>query len=151
MNSQDRTVTFKYTLSGNFVTQALKVTAREFAYATNNSPSNTCSLGYGTTYLSVYTPYTHPDGAAVQAGIGVQGTPVTESFNPQPPAGTITGGGSLDANSEFKDNLSYCRSSPLTPSTSVTQTISIETFQVRQNKITYSSSGISLSSLGPTQ
>ena len=151
-NNSDRVLTFSYTVTGQgTVYQLLKVTARQFAYATNNSPSDTCTLGYGTTYLYVYTPYTHPDKTSVQAGIGVTGTPVPESFNPQPPPGTVTGNGALDANSQFSDKLSYCSTSPLTLSTSITQTLSIEGYLVRQNLLTYSSSGISLTSQGPTQ
>lgn len=147
----DRTLTVTYTVNGQQASQSLHVTARQFAYATNNSPSNTCTLGYGTKYLYNYTPYTHPDHEAVQPGIGLSGTAVTESFNPQPPAGTVTGSGGLDANSQFQDAIAYCSTSPLTLSTSVTQSISIEGYQVRQNLLTYSSSGVSLTNQGPTQ
>ncbi|HKO04651.1 MAG TPA: hypothetical protein VJW51_07865 [Candidatus Acidoferrales bacterium] len=151
-NLRDRTITVTYAVSGQgSVSQSLSVTARQFAYATNNTPSNTCTLGYGTAYLYAYTPYTHPDGTAVQAGIGLTNTAVTESFNPQPPAGTVTGSGSLDANSQFYDKLVYCSSSPLSSYPTVTQTISIEGYQVRQNSLTYSSAGVGLTSNGPTQ
>src|SRR5881628_3632598 len=94
-NSGDRKLTVTYTVSGQQASKFLNVTARQFAYATNNSPSNTCALGYGTTKVYTYTPYTHPDKAAVQAGLGLSGTAVTEGFNPQPPAGTVTGSGGL--------------------------------------------------------
>jgi hypothetical protein len=148
----DRKLTVTYTVSGqNPVSQSLNVTARQFAYATNNSPSNTCTLGYGTKRTYIYTPYTHPDKTAVQAGIGLSGTAVPESFNPQPPAGTVTGGGALDANSQFQDTIAYCSTSPLTISTTVTQTISIEGYQVRQNTLKYDNTGITYTSLGPTQ
>ena len=151
-NSGDRTITVKYTVSGQApVSKFLNVTARQFAYAANNTPSNTCTLGYGTSYLYIYIPYTHPDGTAVQPGLSLGGTAVTESFNPQPPAGTVTGNGSLNANSQFTDQLTYCSTSPLSSSPTVTQTISIEGYQVRQNSLTYSSAGVTLSSLGPTQ
>ena len=150
--AEDRTLTITYTVSGQGpVSQSLNVTARQFAYATNNSPSDTCTLGYGTTFLYTYTPYTHPDKTAVQAGLGLSGTAVTESFDKQPPAGTVTGSGVLDANSEFSDKLSYCSTSPLTVSTSITQTISIEGYAVRKNLLTYSSSGVTLENQGPTQ
>jgi hypothetical protein len=152
-NARDRKLTVTYTVSGNPTpaSQFLNVTARQFAYLTNNSPSNTCTLGYGTTQLYTYTPYTHPDKTAAQAGIGLSGTAVTESFNPQPPAGTVTGSGALDPNSQFTDRISYCSSSPLTISTTITQTLSIEAYQVRQNTLKYSSTGITYTSLGPTQ
>jgi hypothetical protein len=148
----DRTITVTYTVSGQgTVTKKLTVTARQFAYLTNNSPNNTCTLGYGTTQLYTYTPYTHPDKAAVPAGIGLSGTAVAETFNPQPPAGTVTGDGSLNANSQFGDRISYCSSSPLTISTTITQTLSIEGYQVRQNTLKYSSAGVTYTNLGPTQ
>jgi hypothetical protein len=133
------------------VSKSLNVTARQFAYATNSSPASTCTLGYGTTRLYTYTPYTHPDKAAVP-GIGLTGTPVTEGFpSGPPPTGTVTGNGSLDGNSQFTDRISYCSSSPLTLSQNVTQTISIEGYQVRQNLLTYSGSGVTLTNQGPTQ
>lgn len=148
----DRKLTVTYTVSGqNPVSQSLNVTARQFAYLTNNSPSNICTLGYGTKRVYTYTPYTHPDKTAVQAGIGVTDTAVTESFNLPPPAGTETGSGVLDANSQFTDTLAYCSTSPLPGSPTVTQTFSIEGYQVRQNTLAYSSTGITYASLGPTQ
>lgn len=147
----DRVLTFTYTAEGQTVEQQLTVTARQFAYATNNSPSNTCTLGHGTTFLYTYTPFTHPDHIAVQPSLGLTGTKVSESFNPLPPSGTVTGSGSLAADSTFTDKLSYCSTSALTSQPTVTQSISIEGFQVRQNSLQYSSSGIALTSQGPTQ
>jgi len=147
----DRKLTVTYTVNGQQATQSLNVTARQFAYATNNSPSNTCTLGFGTKYLYFYTPFTHPDKTAVQAGIGLSNTPVTESFSAAPPANTIIGSGSLDSNSQFSDMLSYCSSSPLSSSPTITQTLSIEGYQVRQNSLAYSSAGVALSNQGPTQ
>jgi len=130
----DRAITVKYAVSGEGqVSRSLQVTARQFAFATNNSPSNTCELGHGYLYKYVYTPYTHPDKAAVQAGIGIDGTAVPESFNPQLPAAWSTGTGALDANSQFQDYLGVCSTSPLSiSSTTTTRTISIEGYQVRQ-------------------
>ncbi len=151
-NSGDRTLTVTYTVSGQpSVSKSLNVTARQFAYVTNNSPSNTCTLGYGTKYLYTYTPYTHPDHAAAQSGIGLSNTAVTESFNPQPPSGSGTGNGNLDANSQFTDRVEYCSTAPLTISATITQTLSVEGYQVRQNLLTYSSSGVTLTNQGPTQ
>ena len=151
-NLEDRKLTFTYTASGQApVSQSLNVTARQFAYVANNSPGNTCVLGNGTTQLYTYTPYTHPDKTAVEAQIGLANTAVTESFSSQPPAGTITGSGALNADSQFTDLISYCSSSALTISRTITQTIKIEGYQVRQNTLQYSSTGVTLTSLGPTQ
>lgn len=147
----DRKLTFTYTVNGASASQSLSVTARQFAYVTNNSPSDTCTLGYGTTRLYTYTPYTHPDKTSVQAGIGLSDTAVTESFNPSPPPGAKTGNGALDQNSQFTDTIAYCSTSPLTGSTTVTQTLWIEGYQVRQNSLKYSSTGVTYTSLGPTQ
>lgn len=68
----DRTLTFEYDLSDGIGTaQQLSVTARQFAYAVNNSPSNACS-GYGYSYTYLYTPYTHPDHASILPTDGLQ-------------------------------------------------------------------------------
>jgi hypothetical protein len=154
-NPGSRQITVTYTVSGQGkVSKSLNDTAREFAYATNNSPSNICTLGYGTKYVYTYTPYTHPDHAAVQPGLGLSGTAVLESFSSAPPAGTHTGDGALNADSQFNDVLSYCATTPLTSSMSIIQYIAIEAgfgYQVRQNLLTYSSSGITLTNQGPTQ
>jgi hypothetical protein len=147
----DRTLAFTYTVNDATASQSLTVTARQFAYATSTSPANSCALGYGTAYVFTYTPYTHPDGTAVQAGIGLTNTAVTESFNPQPPAPAQTGNSILNANSQFTDTISYCSTAPLTISATITQTISIEGYQVRQNSLTYSSAGVSVTNQGPIQ
>jgi len=147
----DRKLTIKYTVNGQTNTQSLNVTARQFAYVTNNSLGNICTLGYGTKQVYTYSPYTHPDKTAVQAGIGLSSTAVTENFNTQPPAGSVTGSGALDANSQFADTIAYCSTSPLPGWPTVTQTLSIAGYQVRQNTLAYSSSGVTYTSLGPTQ
>lgn len=65
-NNLDRTLTFTYSLSsGDSVSQQTKVTSRQFAYVTNNTPSNACTLGYGTDQTYTYTIYTEPDKTAV--------------------------------------------------------------------------------------
>ena len=61
----DRTLTFKYTVNSVTATQTMAVTARKFAFATNASPVNVCSLGNGFDDTVQYTPFTHPDGTAV--------------------------------------------------------------------------------------
>jgi hypothetical protein len=147
----DRILTFSYLVNGVKATKSLNVTARQFAYVANNSPTNTCTLGYGTVRVYLYTPYTHPDKTAVQTGIGLSGTPATESFNPQPPSGAQTGSGALDGNSQFTDRISYCSTAPLTITSTITQTLAIEGFTVRTNTLNFSSSGVTYTSQGPTQ
>lgn len=47
----DRTLTFKYTLSdGEGTSVPQSVTARKFAYLTNNNPSNQCTMPYGSDF-----------------------------------------------------------------------------------------------------
>jgi hypothetical protein len=148
----DRIITVTYTVNGEgTVAQSLNVTARQFAYVTNNSPSNTCVLGYGTSREYVYTPYTHPDKTAVPQGLGLAGTAVTESMSPTPPPNLIMGDGALNASSQFADQVVYCGAQPLQNLGTYTQTISIEGYQVRKNSLTFSSSGAAYSSQGPTQ
>ena len=151
----DRTLTFTYTPPGctAALTLTQNVTARPFAWVTNNSPANTCSLGYGYLYNYTYTTYTHPDGAAVPSGVGLTNTPVTETFNPPTLAcGNQPGNGSLDANSLFSDTIEVCSTSP-TPACSSTnsQAISIAGYPVRTNSLTIANTGLTYTSQGPTQ
>jgi len=149
----DRTLTFEYTLSSGAATsQQMNVTAREFAYATNNNPSNQCTLGYGTNRTYTYTIYTHPDREAVDSNSGLSGTPVTEGFNPALTCETKTGNGSLDDNGEFSDQIaSLCSSAPLTCTQTSTQTISVAGYLVRTNTLQWTSTGVKYTSDGPTQ
>jgi hypothetical protein len=148
----DRTLTFKYDVSGEGGTSAqLNVTARKFAYLANNSPTNTCNLPYGTTRSYVYTVYTHPDGASINPGIA-EGAPVTENFNPTLTCQTITGNGSLNANAQIIDNISSgCSNAPLTCTQTSSQTISITGYLVRTNTLQWTSIGVSYTNNGPTQ
>jgi hypothetical protein len=152
-NNLDRTLTFKYALSGgDSVSQLMKVTARQFAWDTNNNPNNVCTLGYGTDLTYTYTVYTHPDKTAVDGNSGLSGTPVTEAFNPAIGCGTVTGGGSLNTNGQFTDHVaSICSSTPLTCSLTTTQTLSVAGYQVRQNQLVFSTTGVSYTNKGPFQ
>ena len=149
----DRTLTFEYDLSGSpGASQQMSVTARKFAYVTNSSPSNACSLGYGTNRTYVYTLYTHPDGNAVLSTDGISGTAVAESFNPTLTCETITANGSLNANAQFDDDItSICSSKPLTCTQTSTQTISVAGYPVRTNKLQWTSKGVTYTSNCPTQ
>jgi hypothetical protein len=148
----DRTLTFEYDLSGEGTSQQMGVTAREFAYATNNSPSSTCTLKYGTNRAYVYSVYTHPDHAVVLSTDGISGTAVHESFNPSLSCETITGNGYLNANAQFIDNISSgCSSTPLTCTQTTTQTLSVAGYAVRTNTLQWTSAGVTYTSHGPTQ
>jgi hypothetical protein len=149
----DRTLTFEYDLSsGEGASQQMSVTAREFAYATNNSPSNTCTLGYGTNRTYTYAVYTNPDHTAVLSTDGISGTAVSESFNPSLTCETITGNGSLNANAQFSDNItSVCSSAPLTCTQTSTQTIKVAGYPIRTNALQWTSTGVTYTSEGPTQ
>jgi hypothetical protein len=151
-NSGDRKLTFKYSVNGGSASQSVNVTARKFAYVTNNSPANSCTLAYGTNRTYTYTVYTHPDGQAAGNG-NISGTAVTESFSPGLTCGQHTGDGALDANGEFTDLVaSACSANQaaLTCRDSTTQTLSVGGFQVRTNKLVWSSSGIAYTSNGPS-
>lgn len=153
-SSNDRTLTFTYTVSGDPpAQQVLRVTARQFAYATNGALSNVCSLGYGWEYDLPYTPYTHPDHAAAQPSIGLVGVKVTETFNPSTiSCGNITGDGALDDNSQWSDRLEYCSTQPLPVCSSTnTQTWTVGGYQVRQNTLTIANTGLTYTNNGPTQ
>lgn len=147
----DRTLTFNYNLSSGAATSVqVKVTARKFAYLTNNTPSNACTLGHGTSRMYVYTVNTHPDNQPLTPGIA-QGTPATESFNPVLTCGPITGNTTLSVNSQITDNVTYCSTAPLTCSETSTQTISVGGYAIRTNTLQWGSSGVTYTNDGPTQ
>jgi hypothetical protein len=153
-NPSDRVLTFSYAVSGEgTVYQIMKVTARQFAYATNSALVNQCSLGYGYDYDITYTPYTHPDKTAVQAGIGVTGTTVTETFNPPTiNCGNETGDTGLNANSQFTDRIALCSTKPLpTCASTNTQTWKVGGYTVRTNSLTIANTGLTYTNQGPTQ
>jgi hypothetical protein len=138
------------------VSLPLSVTARQFAYATNvptPPQGNTCSLGYGYDYSITYTPYTHPDKIAVQPGIGLGGTAVTESLNPSTIAcGNKTGPGSLNVNSQFTDRIRICSSAPIPSCSSThTQTLKVAGYVVRTNSLTITNTALTYTSQGPNQ
>jgi hypothetical protein len=147
----DRTLTFEYTLSDGAGTSVQKnVTARQFAYLTNNNPSNQCTLGYGTDRTYTYTVYTHPDKMAIEGS--VSGTPVAEAFNPAMQCKTVTGDGFLDGEGQFADNVtSVCSSAPLTCTQTTNQSISVGGYSVRTNTLQWTSTGVTYTSKGPTQ
>lgn len=147
----DRILTFTYTYNNQAAYQVMKVTARQFAYATNSAPQNMCSLGYGTSCSLLYTVYTHPDKTAVDFSSDLGGTAVKEGFNPSIPCGVDTGDGALNAKGQFTDRLVYCSNQPLHCSGTTTQTLTVGGYGVRTNTLTYSSSGVSYSSNGPNQ
>jgi hypothetical protein len=151
--ADDRTLTFTYT-SGDVLFRIYKyVTAREFAYLKNPDPSNLCLETYGVDKTYVYTVYTHPDGTALNpADDALSGTYAPESFNPSVSScGVTTGPGALDQNLQIQDHILYCSNSPLPCSITSTQTISVGGFQVRNNTLTFTSTGVTYTSNGPTQ
>lgn len=150
----DRVLTFSYTLSdGRKVSPSREVTSRQFAYATNPPLTSVCGLGYGYQYFIAYTLYTHPDQTAVEPGLGLDGTPVAENFEPPAIACPIeTGSGNLDANSLFTDRIAMCSTTPI-PACSSThiQTLSIAGYLVRSNSLTISDTGLVYTNQGPIQ
>jgi hypothetical protein len=149
----DRTLTFEYDISGEGGTSVQKnVTARQFAYVTNNTPSNTCTLAYGTNRTYTYTVYTHPDHTALLPTDGLSNTAVTESFSPPLTCETGIGNKYLNTNAQFGDNItSICSSAPLTCVQTSTQTLSVAGYPVRTNTLQWTSTAVTYTSQGPTQ
>jgi hypothetical protein len=148
----DRTLTFTYTVSGcDPYPRTMNVTARQFAYVTNNNPSNTCTLGYGTERTYIYTVYTHPDGTAINADSGLSGTPVSETFDQTPMCLTHTGDGAINPNGQFTDYVAYCGNNPLTCSETRTQTLRVAGVTVRTNTLQTGSNGVTYTNNGPNQ
>ncbi len=149
----DRSLTFTYAVSGVSESKPLSVTAKQIAYAKNDSLVNGCTLGYCYDYMITYTPYTHPDGIAVPYGIFVDYPIVTETFSPtQITCNNITGNGSLNTNSQFVDHISYCcNNKPPVCSSTNTQTIKIAGQTIHTNTLTITDKSLTYSSQGPTQ
>ena len=150
----DRRLTFTYTLpgGGGSTSATMMVTARQFAWATNNTPSNVCTLGYGTDRTYTYTVFTHPDGGALDSDSHLSGTKTTETFSPALVCGQSTASGSLDVNGVFTDHVSsLCSSKPLSCSNQSVQTLSVAGYPVRKNSLSWASSGVTYTSNGPTQ
>ena len=101
--------------------------------------------------MYTYTVYTHPDGLPVDSDSGLQGTAVTETFSPALPCGADQGGGALNVNGQFTDNVAYCSNMPLTCSGQTTQTLSVGGFVTRSNSMKFSSDGVKVQSNGPSQ
>jgi hypothetical protein len=148
----DRTLTFTYALNGQSTSAHQSVTARKFAYLTNDNPSNQCTTTYGTLRDYTYTVYTHPDHAAVLPGDNLQGTAASENFNPTLVCQTIQGNGNLNANGQLIDHISSgCSNSPLTCTQTSTQTIGVAGYLVRTNTLQWTSSQVAYTNGGPTQ
>lgn len=153
INVGDRLLTFEYDLpDGNGTSQQMNVTARQFAYLANDNPSNQCTTTYGTMRDYTYTVYTHPDHAAVLPDDGLDGTAVSESFNPPLQCQTITGNGNLNSNGQIVDHISSgCSNSPLTCTQTAVQTLSVAGYQVRANTLQWTNSQVIYTNNGPTQ
>lgn len=153
-SSLDRRLTFKYEYSGASKTVSMSVTARKFGYATNTSPSNSCYLGHGYSYAYVYTVYTRPDRQPLPAASSsLEGTVVGETLSPATIAcGNETKDGVLNGEAKFIDTISVCSTSEIpTCSSTHTQAISVGGFQVRQNSLTITNTGLTFTNNGPTQ
>jgi hypothetical protein len=134
---------------------------------TGRSPIFTVHPNSGTSRLSpvfrpyVYTPYTHPDGQPISAGIA-EGAPVTETVTPQV-GGTactgaaVTGSGSLNGSGEFQDLIQLCSNAPIPAcDKKYTQVIQIAgyprtTLGVRTNTLEFTNTQVIYTSQGPTQ
>jgi hypothetical protein len=150
--SAARTLTFTYTLNGQSTNVQKNVIARQFAYLTNNSPSNQCTMAHGTIRQYVYTVYTHPDLKPVLSSDNLEGTAVTESFSPSLQCNTVMANGSLDANADITDTVSsLCSNTPLTCTQTSTQTIKVAGYAVRTNTLQWTSNGVNYTNDGPTQ
>jgi urate oxidase len=121
-----------------------------FAFVKNNSPSNTCTLGYGTIRAYVYSVFTHPDGTAIVPTDSLSNAAVDESFNVTPACAKF-GNAIINTNAEFVDNVASCASKPLTCSQTLIQTLKVAGYVVRTNQLVFSSSGVGYTNEGPTQ
>jgi len=153
-SANDRHLTFTYTLpDGTSSSKQFNITSRLLAYATNNTPANTCSLGYGWKYQYTYTPYSRPDSQPAPGNSELNGVIVTEAFSPTTIAcGNQPGNGNLDGNGQFVDTVAICSTTAIPACSSThTQTLKIAGYTVRTNSVTISNTGLTYTSQGPTQ
>jgi hypothetical protein len=107
---------------------------------------------YEYTSYVYYSVVTNPAGQTLQAGFS--GISVTESVtlnNQNFPSTLVTGTGGTNANSQVVDTLSVVASQPLPSSYSASsgQYLSVGGFFVRHNTLTWSSTGPTITNLGP--
>lgn len=149
----DRILTFTYSAPNCSASApiAQSVTARKFAYLTNDSPPNLCGEAFGSDRTYTYTVFTHPDKTAVDSSNNLQGT-LTSENTPGLTCGQVTGSGSLNANGQFTDHVSsLCSNQALTCADKTTQSLSVAGESVRSNGLQWTSSGVTYTNEGPTQ
>jgi len=153
----DTKIALDYTQGGQAATQAsVNVTQRLFyflagdsltLYASYNGPSQ-----YGYTYYAYYNVFTHPDGGQVTDGSGfgtyenVTQTSSNASVSPH------FGQGALDANSRVVDLLQLTNSTALPANLSIvySQDIGVGGFYNRNNTLTFTATGVTVQSNGPS-
>jgi hypothetical protein len=155
--TNDTPITLNYSANGQSATPAtVTVTKRLFyylgndsmvLYATYNGPST-----YGYTYYRYYNVFTHPDHGQVTDGNGIG---ATENVSQQSSNSNVSphfDNGSLDANSQLQDLFQLVSSAPLPATLSIvdSQDIGVGGFFVRNNTITFTASGVTVNSNGPS-
>jgi len=134
------------------------ITIRQFEYLAQNGPIQILAENgpsqYGFISTVYYNVYTHPQGQILSGDFS--GISVYEQLNLGqcnfPGSNLNTGTGGLNANSEIVDDLSIIWTQPLPPNISCAadQYLGVGGFIVRHNTISWSSSGPSITNLGPT-
>ncbi len=154
----DKSITVNYSKNGqNAIPATRAITARMFKFLQQNVFIQTAAYNgpsqYGYEFQVTYNIFTNPGGQVVAPG--VSGLPVSESVSvvstTHPGQSPSTGAGATDANSEIRDTLALISSQPLPANLQIVlnQDLSVAGFSVRNNRLTYTSSAVSITNNGP--
>ncbi len=151
----DKSVSVTYTLSNQQGSATSAITARIFKFLIQNVaiPKNFNGpdvFGYELDIL--YDVHTNPNGQLVAPGFsGISTLENITQISSNVPINPHTGSGATDQNSEVPDTLALVSNQPLPTSLQIvdSQDIGVGGFFVRNNTLTYSSTGVTITNNGP--
>jgi len=149
----DTTLTVNYTLNSVSANPPAtkKITMSQFAYLTGPTlvASPIGSGNYGYLYNGTYSIFTDPGQQMLGSGYSDISVPETVSGC----SGCTTGPGTTNAASQIVDKLGIVSAQPLPSNLKivVSQTISVSSFSVRTNTLTFTATGLTVTNNGPTQ
>jgi hypothetical protein len=152
----DTTLNVNYTLDSQSAAATRAITIRIFRFLQQVGSIQNIFLNgpqqYGITSYVTYSVYTNPADQLLQSGYGGISVYETVSLTGSNfPINLNTASTSLNSNSQIVDDLSVTASSALPSnfSASVDQYLGVGGFIVRHNTVTYTSSGPTITNLGP--
>jgi len=154
--TNDTPVTVTYTDNSQSASAVVNVTKRVFYYLAGDSVIKLTTYNgptqYGYDYQLSYNVFTHPDRKQVTDGNGVSTSESVTIVSHNVPFVPHYGQGGLNANSQLVDLPSLISTAPLPVNLSIidSQDLGVGGFFVRNNTLTYASSGLTETSNGPS-